>query len=54
MDKLIKLAMNIAADDNTFSLWKIENSPWIHRMIIIMYSFLSMLTLQYSKRKCLV
>ena len=27
MDKLIKLAMNIATDDNAFSLWKIENSP---------------------------
>ncbi len=27
MDKLVKLAVNIATDDNAFSLWKIENSP---------------------------
>ena len=26
-DKLIELAVNIATDDNAFSLWKIENSP---------------------------
>ena len=26
-DKLIKLAVNVATDDNAFSLWKIKNSP---------------------------
>ena len=26
-DKLVELAVNIAADDDAFSLWKIENSP---------------------------
>jgi hypothetical protein len=25
-DKLVELAMNIATDDDAFSLWKIENS----------------------------
>lgn len=33
MDKLVKLAVNIATDYNAFSLWKIEKSHWIHRMI---------------------
>ena len=33
MDKLIELAMYIATDDNAFSLWKIENRSWIHRML---------------------
>ena len=32
-DKLIKLAMYIATDDDAFSLGKIKYSPWIHRMI---------------------
>ena len=32
-DKLVELAVNIATDDNTFSLWKIENSSWIHQML---------------------
>ena len=31
-DKLIELAVNIATDDDAFSLWEIENSSWIHRM----------------------
>ena len=33
MDKLVELAVNIATYDNAFSLWKIENSSWIHRML---------------------
>ena len=33
MDELVELAVNIATDDNTFSLRKIETSHWIHRML---------------------
>lgn len=32
-DKLVKLAVNIATDDNTFSLWEIKESFLIHRML---------------------
>ena len=39
-DKLVELAVNIAADDNAFSLWKIENHPGIHRMLATYAIFL--------------
>ena len=34
-NKHVKLAMNIATDDNAFSLWKIKDSCWIHHKTIL-------------------